>query len=334
MTTALHPCPPPSDSPPAFVGRSASWLRVVALAERYAPTKLPVLLIGATGTGKEVLAQFIHRTARRGGELVDINCGALPREMTESLLFGHRRGAFTGAVEESVGLIARAAGGTLFLDELASMPVEGQAKLLRVLETGEVRRLGDGLKQRVDFRVIAAVQDGVERHLEAGLLRTDLYHRLASVVIHVPRLRDRIDDIEPLAAHFARLHGRTLLPAALPPLLAYDWPGNVRELRAVIDRATVLSDGDALHPDHIVEALDGVSGHIVGAHRTSPAVTAEAIKLRRLCQQLGGDGRAIARAIGVSRATLYRRLKQAGIQLRLIQSQASPRSDLMPGGEF
>ena len=307
---------PVRTQPPPLVGASPLWTRAVGLAERYAPTTLPILLIGATGTGKEVLAQHIHHLSGRTGELIDVNCGALPREMTESLLFGHRRGAFTGAFEDSPGLVAQAEAGTLFLDELSSMSVEGQAKLLRVLDTGELRRLGDHVKQSVDFRVIAAVQDEVPALLEGGLLRPDLYHRLACVVIHIPRLCERPEDLSSLATHFAALHGLTTDNEALVTLRTHDWPGNVRELRAVMERAAVLTDGTRITASHVADALHGqrLPRTVAGAAlRTGEGRGA----LLRLCEQYAGDRDAMARGLGVSRATLYRRLKAAGIKLTL-----------------
>ncbi len=285
------------------------------LAERYAPTRFPILLVGATGTGKEVLAQHIHRRSRRHGEFVDVNCGALPRDMMESLLFGHRRGAFTGATDDGVGLVTQAGGGTLFLDELSSMPPEGQAKLLRVLETGELRRLGDSEKQHVDFRVIGAVPDTVKSLVNEGLLRTDLYHRVASVVIRLPRLRERPEDLGVLAAHFAARHECTIAADTLPLLREHDWPGNVRELRAVVDRAAVLADGPQILARHLAEALFGLGPGEAETRRT----------LLQLYEQHEGDRDAMARAAGVSRATLYRRLKAAGIRLSSMR-KPDPRS--------
>jgi transcriptional regulator with PAS, ATPase and Fis domain len=305
---------------------SPQWTRVVALAERYAPTGLPVLLVGETGTGKELVAQHLHRVSGRRGDLVDVNCAALPHELTESLLFGYRRGAFTGALQDSPGLIAQAAGGTLFLDELSSMPVDGQAKLLRVLETGEVRRLGDSRKQEVDFRVVGAVQENADGSLELGHLRTDLYHRLAVVVIRIPSLRERMEDVAPLAIHFAAAHGLRVQDEGLKLLGAHDWPGNVRELRAVIDQAAVAADGQQLRASHLTEALAASSRvwcsptHVRGDRLASPEYR---LRLLGVCERLGGDREAIARAVGVSRATLYRRLKAAGITLRQITASHS-----------
>lgn len=196
------------DGLPPIVGVSAAIQKAVALVEHFAPTGFAILIVGATGTGKELLARHIHHRSRRRGELVDVNCGALPREMAESLLFGHRRGAFTGAVESTVGHVERADGGTLFLDEVLHLPPEGQVKLLRVLETGDVQRLGEGRKRNVDLRIVAAAQDDTTERLGLGVFRRDLYQRLAGVVIHLPPLAERPEDIVPLAAHFAARRSR------------------------------------------------------------------------------------------------------------------------------
>ncbi len=330
MMTSINGHPHRINAGPTLVGTSARWLAAVRLAERYAPTKLAVLLVGATGTGKELLAQHIHRVSRRPGELVDVNCGALPREMIESLLFGHRRGAFTGASDESVGLIVRAGGGTLFLDELSSLPLEGQAKLLRVLETGEIRRLGDTAKQRVDFRIIAAVQENLPALLESGQLRQDLYHRVGAVVIRLPTLRERPDDITALVTHFGAANGRVVTEGALALLRLQPWPGNVRELRATVDRAAVLCEGDCIDGHHVVEALELLLPNPeaqADQPRHSSAQTPERVALLRLCEQFGWDREAIARAAGISRATLYRRLKACGIRInRVSASQIVSRS--------
>lgn len=182
---------------PPLIGRSPAITAVRDRISRVARSNLPVLLIGPTGAGKEVVARHLHAMSNRRGRLVDVNCGALPRDMIESLLFGHRRGAFTGALETTVGYIARADGGTLFLDELASLPHEGQAKLLRVLETREVLPLGSGMAQRVDFRVVAAVQADIYTRVDSGQFRDDLFHRVAGLTLHLPGLGARPEDIEP-----------------------------------------------------------------------------------------------------------------------------------------
>lgn len=305
-----------------ILGRSAAIRKAIASAERFAPTGLPILLVGATGTGKDLFARYIHARSARTGELVDINCGALPKDMVESLLFGHRRGAFTGAVTDMAGLVSRASSGTLFLDELCSLGSEAQVKLLRVLETGLVRALGDTRNVPVEFRLVAAVQEEFGSRLETGAFREDLYHRIAGVVVHLPRLSERIGDIAILAAHFAARYDRSLAPGAVALLEQYPWPGNVRELRTVIDRAALLSESEVLDAAVVTESLRQ------GAFRSGGAVLLSGAE-RRLalltaCSANGWDAVRISAALGVSRATLYRRLKHEGISLRISGSHASP----------
>jgi transcriptional regulator with PAS, ATPase and Fis domain len=279
------------------------------------------LLVGETGTGKEVLAQGIHRWSGRRGELVDVDCGALATGMVVAELFGHRRGAYTTAVDSMPGLLEQAAQGTLFLDELASLPAEGQAALMRVLETGEVRRVGDRAKQHVDIRLLAAVHDDIGAPGGLGRLRSDLFHRLAGTVIHLPPLRDRTEDLLPLARHLAAAQGRSVPDSVLGLLERHHWPGNVRELRHVIARAASLSDTRELGAGHFAEALD--LGVRRPPARMDPNVlfrqsglAAEHRRLLELCQRHEGKPDAIAAELGVSRSTLFRRLREAGISLR------------------
>src|SRR2546429_2972043 len=221
-----------------IVGVSPAIRHAVIVAERYARTNLPVLLVGATGTGKELFAQHIHNRSGRPGPLVDVNCCALPREMVESLLFGHRRGAFTGAIDSVVGHVERSDRGTLFLDELGSLAPDAQGKLLRVLETGDVQPLGSSTKRRVDLRVVSAAQDDIRDALKNGRFRRDLFQRLAGVVIDLPPLVERMEDVVLIAEHVAEANGKTLDPGVRSVLEHHSWPGNVRELRFVIERAS------------------------------------------------------------------------------------------------
>jgi len=299
-----------------IIAVSPAMRRAVSLVDRFGPTRLPILLVGPTGTGKEVLARRIHRVSGRAGEFVDVNCGALPRDMVESLLFGHRRGAFTGAYESHIGLVEQSNGGTVFLDELLSLPVTGQAKLLRVLETGEIRPLGERTKRRVEFRAVAALQDDPRRRVEAGELRADLFQRLAGVVIALPPLGVRPEDIIPLAAHFAAAEGRRLEPGAKRVLLNYDWPGNVRELRTAVERAGCLVENGTLPPGALAEAIHLGATVVSGAPRVS-AHRDRRTELFRVCEFHDWDISRIMEALGVSRATAFRRLKAAGLSLRL-----------------
>lgn len=311
MTTALMSLEP-ADGPdlPPLIGESPALVAARSQLARFAGSHIPVLLVGPTGAGKDVLARHLHGMSRRRGRMIDVNCGALPRDMIESLLFGHRRGAFTGAVESSTGFIALADAGTLFLDELASLPVEGQAKLLRVLETGELTPLGSTVKKRVDFRLVSAAQDDLFARIESHQFRRDLFHRVEGVTIHLPALRERPEDIPPLATHFARVHGRSLEPEAFDVLLRQGWPGNVRQLRTVLERASLLSDGPSITAKTVCDAL-GVARNPSDTLRQQ-----ERERLIAICVAEGDDAARISAALGVSRATLYRRLKEHGLRLR------------------
>jgi len=301
-----------------IVGVSPAIRRALVLAERYARTRLPILLVGATGTGKELFAEHIHVRSGRPGPLVDVNCSALPRDMVESLFFGHRRGAFTGAVESSVGHLERSDGGTLFLDELASLVPEAQGKLLRVLESGEVQPLGAAGKRRVDLRVICAVQDDIWTALDRGRFRRDLFQRVAGVVIELPSLAARPEDIIPLAEHFAKQQGRRLEGGVEGILLNYTWPGNVRELRMAIERAGGLVEDGTLPPRAVAEAItlggpgpctSGGDGHVLSTFLTREDLLA-------VLDRSDWDVDRAAMALHIGRTTFFKRLKALGISMR------------------
>jgi transcriptional regulator with PAS, ATPase and Fis domain len=301
-----------------IVGVSPAIRRALLLAERYARTRLPILLVGATGTGKELFAEHIHARSGRPGPLVDVNCSALPRDMVESLFFGHRRGAFTGAVESSVGHVERSDGGTLFLDELASLVPEAQGKLLRFLESGEMQPLGAASKRRVDLRVICAVQDDIWTALDRGRFRRDLFQRVAGVVIELPPLAARPEDIIPLAEHFANLQGRRLEVGSEGVLLNYAWPGNVRELRMAIERAGQLVEDGTLPPQAVAEAIalggPGPLALSVGGEPFSSFVTRD--ELLAVLDRTDWDVERAATALRIGRTTFFKRLKALGVSLR------------------
>jgi transcriptional regulator with PAS, ATPase and Fis domain len=319
MSEALRLIPVGTPESAGILGASAAIRRAEAQARSIASSDLPVLLVGETGTGKELFAQAIHRWSGRP-RLVDVNCGALPPQMAESLLFGHRKGAFTGAVDNAPGLFLHASAGTLFLDELTALPLESQVKLLRVLETGEVRRLGEAEKLRVSFRLVAAVQCDLHRLIQAGAFRLDLYQRLAvGAVIRLPALRERPEDTLALAGEFARLVDKRLHPTAESVLLGYDWPGNVRELRAVVARAARLVAGVEIGPFALSDAIAEGVVPLGGEAAQRPAVRrdqGDAELLRETCVRHGWSAERIASALGVHRATLFRRLKAAGLSLK------------------
>jgi transcriptional regulator with PAS, ATPase and Fis domain len=326
MTAHLESSQTLSPASCGILGQSRALLVATRQAERVARSGMPVLLMGATGTGKELFARYVHELSGRRGELVDLNCGALPSLIAQSLLFGHRKGSFTGAIRDSVGLFSRASGGTLFLDELPSLDRDVQAALLRVLETKQFKPLGATSNVSVDFRLVSAVQDDLASRLESGTFREDLYHRVAGAVIHIPPLSERDGDLELLACRFASEHGRTLAGGALSVLERYHWPGNIRELRSVIERATLLTDSMTLDEGCLREALAHGVAKGTGANAAhTPELPPSDLYL--LCVANDCDPRRIAAAMGVSRATLYRHLGAEGLSLRfLAKSQKSQRS--------
>jgi len=333
---------------------------VKKLIERVADTDSTILVLGESGTGKELVARALHLHSRRQfAPFVPINCTALPENLLESELFGHRRGAFTGAINDKKGLFQEADGGTIFLDEVGSMPPLLQGRLLRVLQEHEVRRVGDNTPVFVNVRVVAASNEPLEKKIKEGTFREDLYYRLNVIPIPLPSLRERRDDIPLLVKHFckdkARAHSkRPLEPTSLANyfLCHYDWPGNVRELENAIERAATLCDGDTIRSvdlppslvaavtasKDVVPALDDersaalpavpdsatYSLHAAGepnsAHRPEAAEAAsvlplksflheqEKVHLNRALQQCGGDKEKAALLLGVSLATLYRKL--------------------------
>jgi Nif-specific regulatory protein len=306
-----------------IIGRSASWRAVLDLVAKVAPTDTTVLLTGESGTGKEVVARAIHGASPRAGRpFLAINCAALPEPLLESELFGHERGAFTGALERRAGKIEQAAGGVLFLDEVGEMSPGVQAKFLRVLQEREFQRLGGSRVQKADVRVIAATNRDLALALERGQFREDLYYRLRVFEIALPPLRERKDDILPLAEAFAEEIGRTLgspeagiSRAAREALLAYPWPGNVRELRNAIERALILSDGGLIAAEHL--PLPGAETSRAAAAGLAPGKGLEDVE-RQLVENAMRETRhnkaRAARLLGITRAQLYTRLQRYGIQ--------------------
>jgi DNA-binding NtrC family response regulator len=254
-SNSLQPRTPPI---PGLIGESAPMRELTHLIRLVAPRSSTVLIEGETGTGKEVVASAIHRLSSRSAKpLTVLNCAAIPEALLEAELFGHTRGAFTGAVQSRTGRIEAAHGGTLFLDEIGELPLAVQAKLLRFLECGEIQRVGDNEITRVDVRVIAATHRDLEQHVVDGTFRLDLYHRLAVFPLEVPTLRERLDDLPALASHLlARLGAdaprKSLSPCALRALEQHAWPGNVRELAHVLERAVILAaEAPEIAAEHI-----------------------------------------------------------------------------------
>jgi two-component system, NtrC family, response regulator HydG len=324
-----------------IVGASPKMQRIFRLVTKVAPTDSSVLLLGESGTGKELIARAIHLQSRRAaGPFVAVNVGALPESLVESELFGSVRGAFTGAASDREGLIESADGGTLFLDEIGDMPAATQVKLLRTLESNELRRLGDNHLRVVDLRVIAATHRDLLAEADAGRFRHDLYYRLNVVQIELPPLRERREDVGLLASYFldraARKNGRASMrftPEVEGLLERYDWPGNVRELENAIEHAAAVTEGPVVRPEDLPTAVrsprlltrgvgaapavtepdvaPGVAG--TEARDDWPLERVEEEHVRLVLARHRGNATAAARQLGISRTTLWRKLKQYGI---------------------
>ncbi|MEO8733402.1 MAG: sigma-54 dependent transcriptional regulator [Flavobacteriales bacterium] len=305
-----------SDLFAGVIGRSPAIQQIIALARKVAPTEATVLLTGATGSGKEVFANAIHAASARAGKvMLAVNCSALSGELLESELFGHVAGAFTGAGKDKKGLIEAAKGGTLFLDEIGEMPQALQAKLLRVLETGDYLRVGDTVPRKADVRVIAATHRDLSEEIAAGRFRQDLYYRLAAFSIRIPDLAERRADIPLLAQHFiertsARLRKSIVgMDEGVQQLLtAYAWPGQVRELRNSMERACILCDGPLLDVASLPLELHGRQVHDPDAIYELEHVEREHI--RRVLDNTGGNKTLAATLLGIGLTTLYAKLKR------------------------
>ena len=308
-----------------LVGRDPALQRVRERIARYGPTRLSVLIVGETGTGKELVARALHAaSARRDGPFEALNCAAIPRELAESELFGHARGAFTGALGSYAGALRRADGGTLFLDEIGEMPRALQPKLLRALEERMVRPVGAEATQDLDVRVVAATNRDLAREAEAGRFRLDLYHRLAVAVIPLPALRERVEDIPLLVEHFIeRASAREGVAAprlaadVLPHLKRRDWKGNVRALRNAVERALIAGgrvlkwqdfEVTAVHPALAHTAREG---HVRYEGRSFAAVRREVYV--RVLQEHGGKRAAAAAALGIAKSTFSDHLRAMDI---------------------
>ena len=314
------------ESPSELVAHSPVMRKAVERAERAARSDATVLLTGESGTGKGALARHIHaRSGRARGPFVQVNCAALPGPLVESELFGVRRGAFTDAREDREGLFVAAAGGTLVLDEIAEMPLEAQAKLLQVLETGRVRPTGGDRERDVDVRIVAATNLDLEQALRQQRFRADLYFRLNVVRIDLPPLRERREDIpylvDLLVERHSKRHGRDTAGVsqdALAWLCRYDWPGNVRELGNVIDRAIALADHDTIVLEDVLVGDKLGPGQAAGPDVLADALAAgksladvELLYIQKVMDASGGNISRAARLLGINRRTLYRRLGQS-----------------------
>ncbi len=315
--------PPP---PPGLLGRTAPMLEVYKQIAHAADSQVPVLVIGESGTGKELVARAIHAHGpRRHGPFVPVNCGAIAETLLESELFGHTRGAFTGAVADTKGFFEQATGGTVFLDEIGETTPALQVKLLRVLEEGEVRPVGASRQVHVDVRVVAATNADLEKDAAEGRFRQDLYYRLSVVVIRVPALRERPADIPLLVNQFLQnacaRSGRQvdLLPAALNALKTYAWPGNVRELENTIERLVLFSRGSTIDVSDLPATFRGGGGRPANEEIFEGLPTLDEVERRYLLHVLDrvhGNRTRAAEVMGIDRRTLYRMAERFGIDLK------------------
>jgi two-component system, NtrC family, nitrogen regulation response regulator NtrX len=322
-----------------IVWASPAMREVMAQVEQVAASQTRVCIRGETGTGKELIARTLHeKSLRQGSPFVSLNCAAVPAELMESELFGHEKGSFTGAAVRHVGKFEQAHRGTLFLDEIGDMPMAMQAKLLRVLEEGEIERVGGGGPFAVNVRVVVATHRNLEEQVRQGTFREDLYHRVFVFPIALPPLRDRREDIRVLAEHFSKQLAeqnhwklKTFSPEAIAALEAYVWPGNVRELRNVIERVLLYAPGDVVEAATIARGLPqaGSTGTALGGRADSIALTAgtlaervESFERQTLLAELKRHRHHMtntAKALGLERSHLYKKCQQLGIDLHSIR---------------
>ena len=300
-----------------IVFRSPAMARLLAMAGEVAPTTASVLIAGASGTGKELLARAIHAISGRGQRpFVPVDCGAIPEGLMESELFGHRRGAFTGSIADKAGIFEEADGGTLFLDEVGNLPASMQAKLLRFLQDRRFRRVGDTVERSVDVRVVSASNRDLAEAVAEGAFREDLYYRLAVISLAIPALRERREDIPPLVYHFIRQFNAEAGYAvegvrqdALELLVDHPWPGNVRQLENVVERAVILRKAGLVQPSDLPPEM----GSTAAGDSSRSLDELERQHILQLLEECGGNRSRVARILGISRRTVYRKLREYGI---------------------
>ncbi len=301
----------------SIIGKSKIILEAIALAKKVAATDTTVLLTGETGTGKEVFAQAIHQNSNRSNKnFVAINCSAFSKELLESEMFGHKAGAFTGAAKDKKGLFEEANGGTIFLDELGEMSLELQAKLLRVLETGEFMKVGETKTTRVNVRIITATNRNLLHEIEAGHFRQDLFYRISVFQIQLPALRERIADIEPLAKHFTSVFAiktnkkiSSISPAFVEALKQHSWKGNIRELKNVMERSVILMEEDELTVSQLPYELQ----HFSTSQKQLSAfdlASAEKIHIQKVLNYTKGNKTEAAKLLNIALTTLYRKIEE------------------------
>ncbi|MBI5095290.1 MAG: sigma-54-dependent Fis family transcriptional regulator [Candidatus Hydrogenedentes bacterium] len=300
--------------PAGIVAESPATRQIFEQARRVAESKATVLILGESGAGKEILAQFIHACSSRSGTpLITVDCGTLPKDLIESELFGHEKGAFTGAETQRKGRFEQADGGTLFLDEIGELPLALQPALLRVLESGEFRRVGGSQQLRADVRIIAATNRDLEKNAREGRFREDLFYRLNVFPIVAPPLRERRDDILPLAECFLRDRKQRLSPAAERLLVNYAWPGNLRELRNALERASILANGSLIIPSDLPQQIQAAPAE---PEPVPAAANMREVQRRAILEALektGGNKTRAATLLGISRRNLIYKLRDYGL---------------------
>jgi two-component system response regulator HydG len=304
-----------------IIGKSAKMHELFDMLATVAPTEATVLLLGESGTGKEIIANAIHQNSQRKERpYVKVNCAALPETLLESELFGHEKGAFTGAIEKKKGRFERADGGTIFLDEIGEMSLTTQTKILRVLQEREFEPVGGTKTVKVDVRIIAATNKNLEEEVKKGKFREDLFYRINVVPLTIPPLRERTEDIPLLSAHFLRLYGeknkrmlKGFADGVLDALMNYEWPGNVRELENIIERTVIMSRGDTIT---FADLPPAIAGAHETARNTSPAISLKEMEretITKTLQQTGGNRTKTAALLGITRKTLQNKIKEYGI---------------------
>ncbi len=303
-----------------IIGNSPKMRQIYETISLTSLSDAPVLIEGESGTGKELIARAFHLYGNRADRpFISINCAAIPHHLIEAELFGHKKGAFTGAERDKRGLVEAALDGTLFLDEIAEMPAHLQAKVLRVLQERKLRRLGDEQEIEVHFRLVSATNRNTAQATREGMLREDLYFRLSTIKIEVPPLRQRPDDLPLLADHFLQRYGekyhkpiKRISPSAFSLLMRYDWPGNVRELESVIERAVLFSQSDQVAAEHLPEHIQATQPDhclcVIPDHLTLEEIEREAIQ--QTLARTGGNVKRAAEILAINRPKLYRRMKK------------------------
>lgn len=338
---------PGQPEPSVLIGASGAMKQLFSVIERIAPTDNSVLITGATGTGKELVARAIHNKSGRRGPFVGVNCSTLPENLVEAELFGHERGSFTGADERRPGLFEFASGGTLLLDEIDALSLPAQAKLLRVLQERSVRRVGGRVRIAIDVRVISSSNSDLAKAMAAGTFRSDLYYRLRVLPLHLPELCKREGDVELLVTYFLERHAqrvgqpvRAFTPEALKALKCYPWPGNVRELENAVEYALVIGQHERLsiedlprevsHPEFTSDPDDFSEVLALYSSGRVPLAEIERRYILNVLAHFGGNQVKAAAALGIDRSKLYRRLKQYGVMaVRFLQDEGKDGMQLL-----